>query len=129
MGAARVDAPRLLSPNGASARFTEHGILYVAGSAKGQGIWTFDFNDGTRSEIWNAAHGHIAGAPAVSFDRHHIAVSVEDSGRSKLYVMDADGSHARVVVDSLLLRGDPSWAPDGQSVVIATLRDGKPSQT
>ena len=124
-----ASAPKLLSPSGAGARFTEHGIVYVARSAKGQGIWTFDFTDGSRSEIWNAAHGQIAGAPAISFDRHHIAVSVDDGGRSKLYVMDADGSHSRVIADSLSLRGDPSWAPDGQSVVIATLRDGKPNLT
>ena len=60
--------------------------------------------------------GRIAGAPAVSADRRHVAVPVEEAGRSKLYVMDADGSNARVVADSLELRGNPDWARDGRSM-------------
>lgn len=46
-----------------------------------------------------------------------------------LYVMDTDGSHVRVLADSLALRGNASWAPDGQSVVIGVVRDGEPRLT
>jgi Tol biopolymer transport system component len=122
-------APEQLSPSGAGGRFTDHGIVYVARSARGQAIWTLDFETGMRHELWNTAEGRIVGAPAASFDRHRLAFSVEGNGRSKLYAMDTDGSNVRVVADSLVLRGDPSWAPDGQSIVIAALRDGKPNLT
>ena len=44
----------------------------------------------------------------------------------RLYVVDSDGAHARVLSDALLLRGSPAWAPDGQSVVAAAVRDGEP---
>ena len=120
-------APELVSPNGSSSRFSGQGIVYVAESANGQRLWKSENH--SRSEIWNAAPGRIAGAPALSSDRRRIAVPVEEAGRSKLYVMDADGSHARVVADSLELRGNPEWAPDGRSVVISALHDGKPSLT
>ncbi len=122
-----AEAPELVSPNGSSARFAEQGIVYVAESANGQRLWKSE--NQSRSEIWNAAPGRISGAPAVSADRRRIAVPVEEAGRSKLYVMDADGSHARVVADSLELRGSPDWAPDGQSVVMSALHEGKPNLT
>jgi hypothetical protein len=44
-------------------------------------------------------------------------------------MMDNDGSHARVLTDSLALRGKPGWAQDGQSVVSAVVRDGEPRLT
>jgi Tol biopolymer transport system component len=36
-----------------------------------------------------------------------------------LYVMQADGTKARVVADSLELRGSPAWNPDGRSITLA----------
>jgi Tol biopolymer transport system component len=122
-----ASAPTLLSPNGSSARFVEHGIVYLAESANGQSLWKTD--DGARTEIWSAAHGRIVGAPAVSSDRRSIALPAEQEGRSKLYVTDANGSLAHVLSDALPLRGDPGWAPDGQSIAIAALHDGKPNLT
>jgi len=43
-----------------------------------------------------------------------------------LYVMNADGTNARVVTESLELRGAPAWAPDGQSITSAATVDGTP---
>jgi Tol biopolymer transport system component len=36
-----------------------------------------------------------------------------------LYVMQADGANARIVADSLDLKGSPAWSPDGQSITTA----------
>ena len=33
--------------------------------------------------------------------------------------MQADGTNARIVADSLDLQGAPAWAPDGQSITSA----------
>jgi Tol biopolymer transport system component len=41
-------------------------------------------------------------------------------------MMDGEGNAVREVTRSLQLRGDPAWAPDGQSIVSAALRDGEP---
>jgi Tol biopolymer transport system component len=40
--------------------------------------------------------------------------------------MKADGTNARMVADSLDLRGAPAWAPDGQSITSAAADHGVP---
>ena len=40
--------------------------------------------------------------------------------------MQADGTNARIVTDSLDLQGAPAWAPDGQSITSAAVDRGKP---
>jgi len=40
--------------------------------------------------------------------------------------MEADGTNARVVADSLDLQGSPAWAPDGQSITSAANDHGFP---
>src|SRR5438132_2541406 len=40
--------------------------------------------------------------------------------------MQADGTNARVVADSLDLQGAPAWAPDGQSITSAANDQGVP---
>jgi Tol biopolymer transport system component len=40
--------------------------------------------------------------------------------------MQADGTNARVVADSLDLQGDPTWSPDGQSITSAVADHGAP---
>src|SRR6202023_528116 len=45
---------------------------------------------------------------------------------SLLYVMQADGTNARVVANSLHLQGAPAWSPDGQSITSAADNEGVP---
>jgi Tol biopolymer transport system component len=59
-------------------------------------------------------------------DGRHVALSVEVGGKTILYEIDLDGSQVRVLADSLALRGNPAWAPDGRSIVSAVVRDGEP---
>ena len=40
--------------------------------------------------------------------------------------MQADGTNARVVADSLELRGSPAWTPDGRSITSAANDHGVP---
>jgi len=40
--------------------------------------------------------------------------------------MQADGSNAHIVADSLELRGSPTWAPDAQSITTAVADHGVP---
>ena len=56
----------------------------------------------------------------------HIAFSVRQHGQTLLYVMQADGTNARIVADSLDLQGAPAWAPDGQSITSAADDHGVP---
>jgi Tol biopolymer transport system component len=84
---------------------------------------------GANREIWSSTHSLIAGVPAIASDGRHIAFTAKDNDKTLLYVIDRDGSHPRIISDSLALRGNPAWAPDGQSIVTAVVRDGEPRLT
>jgi Tol biopolymer transport system component len=92
-------------------------LLYVSASDTGQSIWKLA--NGTATELWKDQEARILGGPAIAADGRYIAFSVRQRERSLMYVMQADGANARVVVDSLDLQGDPAWAPDGQSITTA----------
>jgi Tol biopolymer transport system component len=113
--------------NAANPRFGADLLLYVSWRGERQGIWSL--THGITRELWSSAHSRIVGEPAIAPDGRRIAFSVKDNGRALLYVMDDDGSHVRVLADSLALRGNPVWAPDGQAIVSAVVRDGEPRLT
>jgi Tol biopolymer transport system component len=68
----------------------------------------------------------MIGGPIISRDGRQVAFSIRQRGHPFLYVMQADGTNARVVADSLDLRGSPAWSPDGQSITSAAETDGVP---
>jgi len=119
--------PTLLSADGSAPRLGPDYVLHVAWRSGKQGIWTL--TQGTSREIWSSTHALIAGAPAIAPDGGHIAFTARDNDRTLLYVIDRDASHPSVITDSLTLRGNPVWAPDGQSIVIAALHDNEPRLT
>jgi Tol biopolymer transport system component len=98
--------------------------VYVSRKGGRQGIWKLV--KGAASELWSDPRARVVGAPAIAPDGRRIAFSIEDSGQKRLYVMNDDGSDARVLTAALDLRGAPAWAPDGRSLVIAALQDGAP---
>ena len=124
---ANAPTPALLSPDGAAPRLGSDYVLYVAWRGGEQGIWTL--KQGASREIWSSTHSLIVGAPAIAPDGRHIAFIARDNDRTLLYVIDRDGSHPRIIADTLGLRGSPAWAPDGQSIVTAVVRDEEPRLT
>jgi Tol biopolymer transport system component len=102
-------------------------LLYVASAGGRQGIWKL--TNGASRELWSTNHSTIVGGPSITPDGRRIAFAVADGEKTSLFVMDSDGSHARVVKDSLVLRGNPAWAPDGQSIVSAVVQGGEPRLT
>jgi Tol biopolymer transport system component len=122
--ATAAGVPSLVLANGVTPRLGTDFLLYVSWQGKRQGIWTL--THGAARKIWSSAHSLIIGSPAIAPEGRRIAFSAESAGRTLLYVMDSDGSHVTVLADSLDLRGSPAWAPDGQSIVSAVMRDGEP---
>ncbi|HET9329750.1 MAG TPA: hypothetical protein VFO23_04420 [Steroidobacteraceae bacterium] len=122
--AAPAAVPTAVLASGSRPRLGPDFLVFVAAAGERQGIWTL--RGDVRREIWGSVRARIVGAPAIAPDGRRIAFSAEDEGRTRLYVVDSDGAHARVLSDALLLRGSPAWAPDGQSVVAAAVRGGEP---
>lgn len=82
--------------------------------------------NGTDTQLWSGQGGQIFGGPAISSDGRYIAFSVRQHSQTLLYVMQADGTNARVVADSLELLGAPAWVPDGLSIASAVNDRGTP---
>ena len=116
----KVSAPVriLLTTNtGSSPRLGPDYLLYISANGASESIWKLANETG--AELWNGPGAQIFGGPAISPDGRNIAFSVRQRGQTLLYVMQADGSNARIVADSLDLQGAPTWASDGQSITSA----------
>ena len=109
-----------------SPRLGPNYLLYVSAAGTSESIWRVA--NGTGTELWSCVGAHVFGGPAISRDGRNIAFSVRQhgSGQALLYVMQADGTNARIVADSLDLQGAPAWAPDGQSITSAVEDHGVP---
>lgn len=112
----------LTTTTGSSPRLGPGYLVYASATGASESIWKLA--GGMPIELWRGRGAWIVGGPAISADGRFIAFSVRQSGRTVLYVMNQDGTHARAVADSLDLQGDPAWAPDGQSITTAA---GDPS--
>jgi Tol biopolymer transport system component len=122
--ASAVTPISLTTGRGFSPRLGRGYLLYVSSKGTSDGIWKLA--DGTATELWNAPAARIIGGPEVAPDGRSVTFSVEQRGKTLLYVMNSDGTSARAVTESLELRGAPAWAPDGQSIMSAANVDGTP---
>jgi Tol biopolymer transport system component len=120
-GASRV--PLATGP-GFSPRLGPDYLLYGSRKSTGDGIWKLA--DGETIELWSLAGARIIGGPAIAVDGRKLAFSIERSGKSQLYVVNTDGTDARILTESLTLRGSPAWAPDGRSITSAALEGQTP---
>jgi Tol biopolymer transport system component/DNA-binding winged helix-turn-helix (wHTH) protein len=127
------DSPKDLSPaspislttsTGFSPRLGPNYLLYVSSTGTSESIWKLA--NGTPTELWRGEAARVFGGPAISPDGRYAAFSIRQRGNALLYVMQTDGTNARVVADSLNLQGAPAWAPDGQSITSAAIDHGVP---
>jgi len=114
----------LTTGTGFSPRLAPNYLLYVSSTGTTESIWKLA--NGTDTELWSGQGARIFGGPAISPDGRYIAFSVRQHGQTLLYVVQADGTNARMVTDSLDLQGAPAWAPDGQSITSAAGDHGAP---
>jgi Tol biopolymer transport system component/DNA-binding winged helix-turn-helix (wHTH) protein len=119
--AARIS---LTTSTGFSPRLGPDYLLYVSATGSSESIWKLA--NGTGTELWSGQGARVFGGPAISPDGRHIAFSVRQHGQTVLYVIQADGTNARILADSLELQGAPAWAPDGQSITSAVSDHGVP---
>ena len=117
VAAARVPTPntRALGP-----RFAGGYLAFQSSKGGTDGVWTLE--NGVAREMWRGDEGGVVAPPAPSPDGRLICFSYRARGTTSLYVMNADGSDARRLSDSLDVRGAASWSPDGKWVAIAANR-------
>jgi len=114
----------LTTGTGFSPRLGGEFLLYVSATGTSESIWKQV--NGTGTELWSGPGARVIGGPAVSPDAKSIAFSVRQHEQTLLYVMQPDGTNARVVTDALELQGAPTWGPDGQAIVSAAEDHGVP---
>ena len=118
-GVSRVELP---TARGAAPRFAgDSSLLYLASRGGADGLWRLE--NGRASELWKPAQGAVVGAAAVSPDGGRVCFPVRRQSRTTLHCTAADGSGARVVAESLDVRGAASWSPDGRWLAVAA-REG-----
>lgn len=124
---AEVSAPArtsLTTSTGSSPRLGPDYLLYVSATGASQSIWKLA--SGTDTELWSGPGAQVIGGPAIAPDGQSVAFSVRQRGQTILYMMQADGTNAKVVTDALDLEGTPAWSPDGRSITSAANDHGIP---
>jgi dipeptidyl aminopeptidase/acylaminoacyl peptidase len=130
IGDAPIDASvatpiSLTTGRGFSPRLGPGYLLYVASKGRSDTIWKLA--DGAAAmELWSAPDARIVGGPEVSPDGRQAAFSIEQQGRTLLYVMNVDGTNAHVVNESHEWRGAPAWSADGGWLTSAATVNGAP---
>ncbi len=119
--ATRVALP---TGRGSAPRLGPGFLLYVSATGASDVIWKLV--DEAATELWSAPEARIVGGPEIAPDGRRVGFTVEQRGRTLLYVMNADGTDARVICDSLQLRGAATWAGDGRSLISGADINGTP---
>lgn len=100
-------------------------LVYIASVPDGEGIFRLDH--GVSKELWTKAGMRVVGGPAIAPNGFRIAFSAVERGRTRLYMMNSDGSGVHVLRDSIEPRGAPTWSPDSRSIAVAATINGVPS--
>ncbi len=114
----------LTTGSGSSPRLAATYLAYVCSTGTTEGVCKLA--DGTSIDLWSAPGAQLIGAPAIAPDGQRVAFSVKEGRRTALRVVNSDGTHARVVSDTLDLSGAPAWTPDGRFMTVAADQTGTP---
>jgi Tol biopolymer transport system component len=124
VGLSEANQIPLTTTNGFFPRLGPDYLLYVSATGNSESIWKLV--NGTSTELWRGDGAQVFGGPAIAPDGRQITFSVQQHGKTLSYIMQADGTNARVLADSLDLKGAPAWTPDGRSIISAADDHGVP---
>ena len=92
-------------------------LVYVSSKGTGESVWRAQGDAAT--EIWSAPGARIIGCPAIAPGGQRVTFAMRQNGQPQQYVVNLDGTGARVIERSLELTGSPAWSPDGRSITVA----------
>ena len=94
-------------------------ILFSATGSDGVfALYTMNADGSNRKPLYRAARGDLYGA-RWSPDGRTAVATLEVDGGSQLWLIDADGTHARPLT-TLKASGEAAWAPDGAALVFVS---------
>jgi serine/threonine protein kinase/Tol biopolymer transport system component len=113
------DVTRVIVPNtrASGPRFAPGYLAFLSSKGGALGLWKLE--NGSALELWRGDEGGVVAPPAISPDGRLICFSYRKHGTARLYVMDANGTNVRALVDSFDVRGAASWSPDGKWIAVA----------
>lgn len=94
------------------------GYLLFVSPIDGSGLRRLDLRTNAVTEIWNSRNGRLAAGPAIDPATGRIAFSETRDGRTRLHVMNADGSGRRALAPQLEVEGAPAWSPRGDAIIV-----------
>jgi Tol biopolymer transport system component len=97
-------------------------VVYAVRNDAGDSVWKLQGEAAT--QLWSSPNARLIAAPAVTPNGQHIAFSIRQGDRTRLCVMNADGTGFRILSDSIELRGAPAWTPDGESITLTGVNQG-----
>ena len=113
-----ADRVALPTARSAAPRFgPDSSLWYLASRGGADGLWRRTGDEAV--EVWRPSMGPVVGAAAVSPDGSRVCFPVRRQGRSMLYCTTNHGTDARVLAESLDVRGAASWSPDGEWIAFA----------
>jgi len=99
-----------------SPRFGPDFFVYLSSRSGADGLWRYQA--GTSAELWAPTEGGNTSTPAVGPGGREVAFVSRRQGRGRLYLMPAAGAAARVLAESLDVRGAPSFSPDSKWIAV-----------
>jgi Tol biopolymer transport system component len=93
-------------------RFEAGMLAYLSSVDGGDGLWTW--KNGQASEIWKGSDGALSEPAAVSPDGLRVAIVLNRDGKQHLCLIGSDGTGLKSTIDTLEVRGAPTWSPDGR---------------
>ncbi|GAB3383918.1 winged helix-turn-helix domain-containing protein [Lysobacter fragariae] len=114
-----TDAKRIPLPasGGRMPRLGPDYLLFVSGD--GSGMRRLAARDNAVTELWNGKGSRLVAGPAIDRTSQRIAFSAARDGKTRLQVMNADGSGLHTLAPDLEVEGAPVWSPNGDAILIA----------